>query len=103
LLDNAVKYSGQRKAPRLEISGQAQGRESVYCVIDNGVGFDMQYYDKLFKPFSRLHGAGEFSGTGVGLALVKRIIERHGGRVWAESLPDQGTKVYFTLKFAATP
>jgi light-regulated signal transduction histidine kinase (bacteriophytochrome) len=97
LLDNAVKYSSHAALPQISIRAEARAGEVTYCVADNGVGFDMRHYEQLFKPFSRLNSSGEFSGTGVGLALVKRIVERHDGRVWAESIPNQSTKVFFSL------
>jgi signal transduction histidine kinase len=97
LLSNALKYVGKERVPRIEVSGRAEGAECVYCVKDNGVGFDMAYYDKLFGVFQRLHSEKEFSGTGVGLAIVQRVVTRHGGRVWAESKQDQGSSFYFSL------
>jgi light-regulated signal transduction histidine kinase (bacteriophytochrome) len=87
----------EQPLPQIAIRAEAGAGEVTYCVADNGVGFDMQHYEQLFKPFSRLHSPGEFSGTGVGLALVKRIVERQDGRVWAESIPNQSTKVFFSL------
>ena len=99
LLSNAFKFTGQREAALVEIGWQAtdQPGEIAYFVKDNGVGFDMQYSDKLFGVFQRLHRAEDYPGTGVGLAIVQRIVHRHGGRIWAESQPDQGTTFYFTL------
>ena len=87
LIGNAVKFSRPKGSIRVEIGGYAgnDGRRTVYYVKDNGVGFDMDYVHKLFGVFQRLHGADDFEGTGIGLAMVKRIVERHGGRVWAES------------------
>jgi light-regulated signal transduction histidine kinase (bacteriophytochrome) len=97
LIDNAVKYSSKTTGPRIEIGGSVQGSEVVYFVKDNGAGFDMRYVDKLFRVFQRLHGSEEFPGSGVGLAIVQRVISRHGGRVWGESEPDHGAKFFFTL------
>ncbi|HXP52818.1 MAG TPA: PAS domain S-box protein [Bacteroidia bacterium] len=98
LISNAVKYSGKKENPEVEIYSYSNDGESIYCVKDNGVGFDMKYYDKLFGVFQRLHSTAEFDGTGVGLALVKRIITRHGGRVWAEAEPGKGAAFYVALQ-----
>jgi signal transduction histidine kinase len=97
LLSNAVKYSRKRDAAVVEIGARRDSGETIYSVSDNGSGFDMQYADKLFGVFQRLHRAEEFEGTGVGLAIVKRVIHRHGGRVWAEAAVDRGATFCFTL------
>jgi PAS domain S-box-containing protein len=98
LLSNAFKYSRNREAPLISVeSRRDETGRVVYVVRDNGSGFDMKYADKLFQVFQRLHRAAEFEGTGVGLAVVHRIIVRHGGRIWAESAPEQGATFFFTL------
>jgi light-regulated signal transduction histidine kinase (bacteriophytochrome) len=97
LISNALKYSGKSPNPSIEVSGRKDGIENVYSVTDNGVGFSMEYVDKLFGVFQRLHRAEEFSGTGVGLAIVQRLVTRHGGRVWAEGAVNEGAKFSFTL------
>jgi PAS domain S-box-containing protein len=97
LISNAVKFTAKKSPPRIWISAYTKGNEIVFSVSDNGAGFDMKYYDKLFGVFQRLHPAADYPGTGVGLALVKRIINKHGGRVWAESQPDISTTFYFSL------
>jgi signal transduction histidine kinase len=97
LIGNALKYSARADAPRVEISGRADGPECVYQVRDNGAGFDMRYYDKLFRVFQRLHREEDFEGTGVGLAIVQRVVVRHGGRIWGESAPGQGACFHFAL------
>ncbi len=97
LIGNAVKYSSRRAAPLVAISGWRDDARTVYCVRDNGAGFDMRYYDKLFGVFQRLHRQEDFGGTGVGLAIAQRIIVRHGGSVWAEAKVDEGASFFFSL------
>lgn len=100
LLGNAWKFTSKTSDPYIEVGQKQAGSMATLYVRDNGAGFNMAYEQKLFKPFQRLHGTEEFQGTGVGLATVARIIERHGGRIWAESKVQQGASFYFTLPTA---
>ena len=97
LLSNAIKYSSKKEKPLIKVGCEEKGSEVIFHVSDNGVGFDMKNYDRLFKAFQRLHGMSDFEGTGIGLALIKTIIEKHDGRIWAEGKVDEGATFYFTL------
>ncbi|OGU02697.1 MAG: hypothetical protein A2085_02250 [Gemmatimonadetes bacterium GWC2_71_10] len=101
LLDNALKYSGTQPLPEIRVEATVEGGEAVIAVRDNGVGFDMRYVDKLFGVFQRLHPREEFDGTGIGLATVRRVVARHGGRVWAESEPGRGATFTVALPVAS--
>jgi len=98
LLNNALKYSSKKELSKISFMSKTDDGRKVYYIQDNGAGFDMRYADKLFGAFQRLHGGGDFPGTGIGLAIVQRIILRHGGRIWAEAEPDKGATFYFTIE-----
>jgi light-regulated signal transduction histidine kinase (bacteriophytochrome) len=97
MISNAIKYSGKKEHPQISIRSERIHNFIVYSVEDNGTGFDMMFASKLFGVFQRLHSEIEFEGTGVGLAIVKRIIHKHGGSIWAESEEGNGAKFYFSL------
>ena len=97
LLSNAVKFTQTKPASQIVIDAREDKDEHQFSIRDNGVGFDMKYSDKLFQLFQRLHGESEFEGIGVGLAIAQRLVLRHGGRIWAESKPGEGTTFFFTL------
>lgn len=97
LLSNAIKFTRSVENPAIEVGGESRENENIYYVRDNGIGFDAKYSDKIFGIFQRLHNTAEFEGTGVGLAIVERIVQRHGGRVWAEGKVNEGATFYFTI------
>jgi len=97
LLSNAIKFSRSQENAKIDFFAEQQGENLVFAIRDNGSGFDMAYYDQLFEPFKQLHNSSKFDGTGIGLATVERIIERHHGKIWAESDTDDGATFYFTL------
>jgi len=97
LLGNAWKFTRQRAGARVQMDCEVTGGEHVFFVRDNGIGFPAAQADNIFDPFQRLHAAREFEGTGIGLATVQRIVERHGGRVWARGSVDEGASFFFTL------
>ena len=97
LVGNAVKFTAKAASPRIELGHLDRPDERVFFVRDNGAGFDPAYAEDLFTPFKRLHGTAEFAGTGIGLATVHRIVQRHGGRIWAEGRVGEGATFYFTL------
>ncbi len=97
LIHNAFKFTRHQNKAKIEFRQTEEDGHKVYSLADNGIGFDMQYVDKIFKPFETLHDKTGLEGTGVGLAIVQRIIHRHGGKIWAKGRDSQGATVYFTL------
>ncbi len=97
LIGNALKFRREGSRPKIHIKARKTDYEYVFSVYDNGIGIEPQYSDRIFEVFKRLHPIGEYNGTGIGLAIVKRIIERHGGRVWVESEFGVGSTFYFTI------
>ena len=97
LLGNAWKFTGKHTQAKIEVGVIQDDHKSTYLVRDDGAGFDMTYANKLFGAFQRLHGSTEFEGTGIGLATVERIVQRHGGRIWAEGAVEKGATFYFIL------
>ena len=99
LIANGIKFCRDRR-PEISVGAERHGAEWTFFVRDNGIGIDPQYADRIFLIFQRLHKREEFAGTGIGLAICKKIVERHGGRIWLESTPGQGTTFYFTFQTA---
>ncbi|MFZ5946762.1 MAG: sensor histidine kinase [Stygiobacter sp.] len=97
LVNNAIKFSRTVENPTIEINAEENDNEVIYSIKDNGVGFNMEYYDKIFIAFQRLHSTDKFEGTGIGLSIVQRIIKKHGGNVWAEGKENEGATFYFSL------
>jgi light-regulated signal transduction histidine kinase (bacteriophytochrome) len=97
LLSNAIKYTSLHEHPEIRIGCSLLNNELTYCIEDNGIGFDMKYAERLFGVFQRLHSGRDYEGTGVGLAIVQRIIQRHGGKIWAEAELNKGARFYFTV------
>jgi light-regulated signal transduction histidine kinase (bacteriophytochrome) len=102
LISNAIKFTSKHERVVISITSKTQNGSIVYCIKDNGAGFDMKYADKLFGVFHRLHNVKEFEGTGVGLAIVKRVVQRHGGEVWATGETDKGATFFFSLPDSKT-
>jgi light-regulated signal transduction histidine kinase (bacteriophytochrome) len=99
LVGNAVKFHGNEN-PRVHVSARRNGKEWIFAVKDNGIGIDPRHQDRIFAIFQRLHSRKAYPGTGIGLAICKKIVERHGGRIWVDSAEGQGTTFYFTMPIA---
>ncbi|HWG85019.1 MAG TPA: ATP-binding protein, partial [Deinococcales bacterium] len=103
LLSNAIKFRREGVPPRVQVSARPEGGMVRFSISDNGIGVDSQYFDRIFVIFQRLHGKEEFGGSGIGLAVCKKIVERHGGRIWMDSRPGEGSTFHFTLRAAEAP
>ena len=100
MISNGIKFRKDSEYPKIHISAQKGENEHIFSVADNGIGIEPQYFNRIFEVFKRLHTSVEYEGTGIGLSISKRIIERHGGRMWVESEADNGSVFYFTIPFA---
>jgi light-regulated signal transduction histidine kinase (bacteriophytochrome) len=103
LLSNAFKYTRKTERALIEVGSELRGEEQVFFVRDNGLGFDMTRAENMFDAFQRMHRDDQFEGNGVGLSIAQRIVQRHGGRIWAEAVPDKGASFYFTVAGASAP
>jgi PAS domain S-box-containing protein len=103
LIGNAVKFRAEGRPPQIRVTARREGAEWIFGVADNGIGIEPQYFERVFRVFQRLHTRTRYPGTGIGLAICKKIVERHGGRIWIESQPDQGSVFHFTLPVTSQP
>ena len=98
LLENAIKFRNKERLPHITISADEKEDKYVFCIKDNGIGIEIKFHNRIFAIFQRLHTRSEYEGTGIGLAVCKKIVERHGGEIWVESEPEKGSAFYFSIK-----
>ena len=103
LIGNALKFRAEGRRPEIRVTARREADEWVFAVADNGIGIEPQYFERIFRMFQRLHTRARYPGTGIGLAICKKIVERHGGRIWLESRPEGGTTFFFTLPVHTPP